>query len=177
MQSKLTSTFVTSASADPTNNPTLSYDSAKCLGAHISSQSVISRTFKAFSMTSKVHVPIQFPGAIPSSDSASAGSRWIGKWWIPVVWDLVHHPKTAPFSLRRRRATKSFRPLPTLVVGSVELGGSGKTPHVIDFAHRLGTILGSSTVGVLSRGMDGVVQSSSGFLRPMIGGKRVTSLG
>ena len=42
--------------------------------------------------------------------------------------------------------------LPTLVVGNVELGGTGKTPHVLDLAQRLQTMLGEDTVGVLSRG-------------------------
>ena len=103
-------------------------------------------------MTSKVHVPIQFPGAIPSSDSASAGSRWIGKWWIPLsgIWSIILRLRHFLYDAGALRSHSG--PLPTLVVGSVELGGSGKTPHVIDFAHRLGTILGSSTVGVLSRG-------------------------
>ena len=42
--------------------------------------------------------------------------------------------------------------LPTLVVGNVELGGTGKTPHVLDLAHRLQAMVGEDAVGVLSRG-------------------------
>ena len=42
--------------------------------------------------------------------------------------------------------------LPTLVVGNVELGGTGKTPHVLDVAQRLQAMVGDDAVGVLSRG-------------------------
>ena len=51
--------------------------------------------------------------------------------------------------------------LPTLVVGNVELGGTGKTPHVIDIARRLQSMIGDGAVGILSRGYG---RSSSGFL-------------
>ena len=50
--------------------------------------------------------------------------------------------------------------LPTLVVGNVELGGTGKTPHVLDLAQRLQAMVGEDTVGVLSRGYGRV---STGF--------------
>ena len=42
--------------------------------------------------------------------------------------------------------------LPTVVIGNVELGGTGKTPHVLDVAHRLEGLLGEGAVGILSRG-------------------------
>ncbi len=42
--------------------------------------------------------------------------------------------------------------LPTLVVGNAELGGTGKTPHVLDLVLRLQQMLGSGSVGILSRG-------------------------
>ena len=51
--------------------------------------------------------------------------------------------------------------LPTLVIGNVELGGTGKTPHVIDVAHRLEGLLGEGTVGILSRGYG---RTTKGFL-------------
>ena len=51
--------------------------------------------------------------------------------------------------------------LPTLVVGNVELGGTGKTPHVLDLAQRLQAMVGEDAVGVLSRGYGRA--SASGF--------------
>ena len=53
------------------------------------------------------------------------------------------------------------RALPTLVIGNVELGGTGKTPHVLDVAHRLERLLGEGTVGILSRGYG---RKTTGFL-------------
>ncbi len=50
--------------------------------------------------------------------------------------------------------------LPTLVVGNVELGGTGKTPHVLDLAQRLQAKVGEDAVGVLSRGYG---RTSKGF--------------
>ena len=50
--------------------------------------------------------------------------------------------------------------LPTLVVGNVELGGTGKTPHVLDLAQRLQAMVGKDAVGVLSRGYG---RASTGF--------------
>ena len=51
--------------------------------------------------------------------------------------------------------------LPTLVVGNVELGGTGKTPHVLDAVRRLQTWCGADAVGILSRGYG---RKTSGFL-------------
>ena len=42
--------------------------------------------------------------------------------------------------------------IPTLVVGNLEVGGTGKTPTVVDVARRLSLRLGPGAVGVLSRG-------------------------
>ena len=50
--------------------------------------------------------------------------------------------------------------LPTLVVGNIELGGTGKTPHVLDLAHRLQALVGEDAVAVLSRGHG---RASAGF--------------
>ena len=51
--------------------------------------------------------------------------------------------------------------LPTVVIGNVELGGTGKTPHVLDVAHRLEGLLGEGAVGILSRGYG---RRTTGFL-------------
>ena len=51
--------------------------------------------------------------------------------------------------------------LPTLVIGNVELGGTGKTPHVLDVAQRLEALLGEGAVGILSRGYG---RTTKGFL-------------
>jgi tetraacyldisaccharide 4'-kinase len=51
--------------------------------------------------------------------------------------------------------------LPTLVVGNAELGGTGKTPHVLHIAQRLQRLLGPEAVGILSRGYG---RTSNGFV-------------
>ena len=51
--------------------------------------------------------------------------------------------------------------LPTVVVGNAELGGTGKTPHVLDIAQRLQRLLGPEAVGILSRGYG---RTSDGFV-------------
>lgn len=51
--------------------------------------------------------------------------------------------------------------LPTVVVGNAELGGTGKTPHVLDIAQRLQHLLGPEAVGILSRGYG---RTSNGFV-------------
>ncbi|MGB1384986.1 MAG: tetraacyldisaccharide 4'-kinase, partial [Flavobacteriales bacterium] len=106
-------------------------------------------------MDPKVHVPPQFPGASSDAGGSRAsrnGSRLIGPWWIPVagVWALVlalRHVLHDLGVLRSRRGA-----LPTMVVGNVEVGGTGKTPHVLDLSRRLSALLGPGSVGILSRG-------------------------
>lgn len=115
-------------------------------------------------MDPKVHVPPQFPGAVSDASSVvhdDLGSRWLGPWWTPLaaVWAVV-------LACRHALYDWGFLPshrgaLPTLVLGNVELGGTGKTPHVMDVARRLESVLGKDTVGILSRGYG---RTSSGFL-------------
>jgi len=115
----------------------------------------MSRTFKAFSMDPKVHVPPQFPGATSDASRARAsrhGSPWIGPWFLPLaaLWSLVLALRHLFYDLGILKSQNGA--LPTLVVGNAELGGTGKTPHVLDLTRRLETLLGPSTVGILSRG-------------------------
>ena len=114
-------------------------------------------------MNPKVHVPPQFSGAVhpgTSTPSQPSGSRWIGPVWLPLaaIWTLV-------LNVRHKLYDWGILPsehgaLPTLVVGNVELGGTGKTPHVLDLAQRLQAMVGKDTVGVLSRGYG---RASKGF--------------
>ena len=115
----------------------------------------MSRTFKAFSMDPKVHVPPQFPGATSDASRARAsrhGSAWIGPWFLPLaaLWSLVLALRHLLYDLGLLPSQTGA--LPTLVVGNAELGGTGKTPHVLDLARRLESLLGTGAVGILSRG-------------------------
>ena len=115
----------------------------------------MSRTFKAFSMDPKVHVPPQFPGATSDASRARAsrhGSAWIGPWFLPLaaLWSLVLALRHLLYDLGL--LTSQTGALPTLVVGNAELGGTGKTPHVLDLTRRLEALLGTGAVGILSRG-------------------------
>ena len=115
----------------------------------------MSRTFKAFSMDPKVHVPPQFPGATSDASRARAsryGSAWIGPWFLPLaaLWSLVLALRHLLYDLGLLKSQSGA--LPTLVVGNAELGGTGKTPHVLDLAWRLEAHLGPGAVGILSRG-------------------------
>ena len=115
----------------------------------------MSRTFKALSMQPKVHFPAQFPGAVSnafSSRQTRQGHAWLGPWFFPLaalyaaaLW-LRHKAYDWGFLHSERGA------LPTLVVGNLELGGTGKTPHAMDLAKRLESRLGTGTVAILSRG-------------------------
>ena len=106
-------------------------------------------------MQPKVHFPAQFPGAVSnafSSRQAREGHAWLGLWFLPlaalhaaVLW-LRHKAYDWGF-LRSQRGA-----LPTLVVGNLELGGTGKTPHAMDLAKRLESKLGTGSVAILSRG-------------------------
>ena len=115
----------------------------------------MSRTFKAFSMDPKVHVPPQFPGATSDASRARAsrhGSAWIGPWFLPLaaLWSLLLAFRHLLYDLGL--LTSQTGALPTLVVGNAELGGTGKTPHVLDLTRRLESLLGTGAVGILSRG-------------------------
>ena len=114
-------------------------------------------------MNPKVHVPPQFPGAVhpgTSAPSRPSGSRWIGPVWLPLaaIWTLVLHVRHKLYDWGILHSERGA--LPTLVVGNVELGGTGKTPHVLDLTQRLQTMLGEDTVGVLTRGYG---RASAGF--------------
>ena len=106
-------------------------------------------------MNPKVHVPPQFPGAVhpdTSAPSRPSGSRWIGPVWLPLatIWALALHVRHKLYDWGILTSERGA--LPTLVVGNVELGGTGKTPHVLDLAQRLQAMVGKDAVGVLSRG-------------------------
>ena len=106
-------------------------------------------------MQPKVHFPAQFPGAVSnafSSRQTRQGHAWLGPWFFPLaplyaaaLW-LRHKAFDWGFLHSERGA------LPTLVVGNLELGGTGKTPHAMDLAKRLESRLGTGTVAILSRG-------------------------
>ena len=106
-------------------------------------------------MQPKVHFPAQFPGAVSnafSSRQTRQGHAWLGPWFFPLaalyaaaLW-LRHKAYDWGFLHSERGA------LPTLVVGNLELGGTGKTPHAMDLAKRLESRLGTGTVAILSRG-------------------------
>ena len=74
------------------------------------------------------------------------------------VWALVLAFRHALHDLGILRSKRGA--LPTLVVGNVEVGGTGKTPHVLDLSRRLSALLGPGSVGVLSRGYR---RTASGF--------------
>ena len=74
------------------------------------------------------------------------------------VWALVLAFRNALHDLGILRSRRGA--LPTLVVGNVEVGGTGKTPHVLDLSRRLSALLGPGSVGVLSRGYR---RTASGF--------------
>ena len=106
-------------------------------------------------MDPKVHVPPQFPGATSDASRARAsrhGSAWIGPWFLPLaaLWSLVLALRHLLYDLGL--LTSQTGALPTLVVGNAELGGTGKTPHVLDLTRRLEALLGTGAVGILSRG-------------------------
>ena len=115
-------------------------------------------------MDPKVHVPPQFPGATSDATTthpSDSGSRWIGPWWLPLagVWTVVLRLRLTLYDWGILPSQKGA--LPTLVVGNVELGGTGKTPHVLDAVRRLQTWCGADAVGILSRGYG---RKTSGFL-------------
>jgi len=77
---------------------------------------------------------------------------------VAGVWALVLAFRNALHDLGILRSRRGA--LPTLVVGNVEVGGTGKTPHVLDLSRRLFALLGPGSVGVLSRGYR---RTASGF--------------
>lgn len=106
-------------------------------------------------MDPKVHVPPQFPGATTDASRARAsrhGSSWIGPWFLPLaaLWSGILALRHFLYDLGL--LTSQTGALPNLVVGNVELGGTGKTPHVLDLTRRLEALLGTGAVGILSRG-------------------------
>ena len=106
-------------------------------------------------MQPKVHFPAQFPGAVSnafSSRQTRHGHAWLGPWFLPLAAIYA-----AVLWLRHQAYDWGFLPsergsLPTLVVGNLEMGGTGKTPHAMDLAKRLESRLGTGTVAILSRG-------------------------
>ena len=106
-------------------------------------------------MQPKVHFPAQFPGAVSnafSSRQTRQGHAWLGPWFFPLAPLYA-----AALWLRHKAFDWGFLhsecgALPTLVVGNLELGGTGKTPHAMDLAKRLESRLGTGTVAILSRG-------------------------
>ena len=85
----------------------------------------------------------------------------MGPWWLPLagVWTVVLRLRHTLYDWGILPSQKGA--LPTLVVGNVELGGTGKTPHVLDAVRRLQTWCGADAVGILSRGYG---RKTSGFL-------------
>lgn len=69
---------------------------------------------------------------------------------LSLVWSVVLHVRHAMYNWGVLPSREG--PIPSLVVGNFELGGTGKTPHVMDLAQRLTQKLGANKVGVLSRG-------------------------
>ena len=106
-------------------------------------------------MNPKVQFPTQFPGA---TDGTSRRPRsqpphpWMGPWFLPLsaFWYAVLATRHALYDWGVLRSERS--PIPTLVVGNMELGGTGKTPHIMDLAQRLEARLGEGCVAILSRG-------------------------
>lgn len=92
---------------------------------------------------------------------ASHGHPLVGPWWLPLafIWALVLHLRHALYDAGVMRSQKGA--LPTLVVGNLELGGTGKTPHTLDLAQRLSSHLGADHVAILSRGHG---RSTAGFV-------------
>ena len=84
----------------------------------------------------------------------------MGPVWLPLaaIWALILHVRHKLYDWGVLRSCRGV--LPTLVVGNVQLGGTGKTPHVLDLAQRLQILLGDDAVGVLSRGYG---RKSKGF--------------
>ena len=76
----------------------------------------------------------------------------MGPWFVPLsaLWYAILATRHALYDWGLLRSEPS--PVPTLVVGNMELGGTGKTPHVMDLANRLEARLGEGCVGILSRG-------------------------
>ncbi len=76
----------------------------------------------------------------------------MGPWFAPLawLWHAVLKVRHALYDWGWLRSHDS--PIPCLVIGNMELGGTGKTPHVMDLAQRLEWRLGKGQVGILSRG-------------------------
>jgi len=76
----------------------------------------------------------------------------MGWWWSPfaLVWGCVLHLRHALYDAGILMSNEGA--LPTVVIGNLQLGGTGKTPTVMDVAERLERRVGSGRVGVLSRG-------------------------
>lgn len=115
-------------------------------------------------MDPKVQFPHQFPGTVRMAHGqagASHGHPLVGPWWLPLafIWALVLHLRHALYDAGVMRSQKGA--LPTLVVGNLELGGTGKTPHTLDLAQRLSSHLGADHVAILSRGHG---RSTAGFV-------------
>ena len=137
---KLTSTWVTSASACPTRSPTLSYDSANCRGAHVSSQPAMSRTFKALSMHRRYFPAV--PRAVSRVFVAQTRQGHVAGPWFSLAALYA-----AALARHKAWGFLAERALPTLVVGNLVAG-----PHAMDLAKRLESRLGTGTVAILSRG-------------------------
>jgi tetraacyldisaccharide 4'-kinase len=77
---------------------------------------------------------------------------WMGWWWSPLAlaWGCVLRVRHALYD--RGLLFSDAGALPTVVIGNLQLGGTGKTPTVLDVAERLERRIGSGRVGVLSRG-------------------------
>ena len=92
--------------------------------------------------------------------------NWLQKQWqVPTLWQIVLIPLSWLFglishlrrSLYKTGSLKSFRlAVPVIVVGNINVGGTGKTPLVIWLAEQL--LLAGFKPGIISRGYGGNVK-------------------
>ena len=152
--------FIDHCVSIPTINPELSYDSCKTGGAHFSNNRIISRTFKAFldSMAPKLTQTIKRVALSP----------------LTAVYALVIAVRHKLFDSGVYKSEAGA--LPTLVLGNIHAGGTGKTPHASYFLRILSEKLGGpEKVALLSRGYKGRVRGFFGLRLMVIGGNTETS--
>lgn len=84
--------------------------------------------------------------------------RW---WWAPlaVVYKVAIRLRHAGFDTGLRRSHQGR--LPSVVLGNITVGGTGKTPHVMSLLHALGQHAPGRRWAVLSRGYG---RKTKGFL-------------